>query len=135
MYSTIIYIPFLASILSLFIICYFYQFYFGLYLICSLFFFLLLVFNILSAHNILNEFCVRKGINSFNISSNKLYLFFFIILMLLIPLFNFCIGARLFATINNIAVSSFKGIGISHDIITLFISALIFILLISTVLS
>jgi hypothetical protein len=55
--------------------------------------------------------------------------------MLLIPLFNFCIGARLFATINNIAVSSFKGIGISHDIITLFISALIFILLISTVLS
>lgn len=120
-------------VLGLCLICYFYQFYFGLFLLCCLIFFLLFVVQIWSAHKILSDFCKRKSINSYNIYSNKIYLLLFKIFMLLIPIYKLCTSGRLFVFVNNIALGSFKGV--SDEFSSLFIGVIIVILFVSSILS
>lgn len=97
-------------------------------------FFLLFVLSLKGYERIIVNFIERKNINNKYILKNKVSsILYYLFILIIVPTFILCISSRLFIIINNIYLFFLKE-NIEKNFLSLYLSVIIFILFISTVL-
>lgn len=127
---------FICFIISLCWLCYINELYICLYIITSITIFTLLILNLLSAHKILNDYCIRKNLNSNHvIFLNRHWLLSIsIISFIVITSYILCINWRLFIFVHNIC-NTLLVRSLLSKYLTLSHAVIIAILLVSVIIS